>query len=404
MNGTIQQLSGESHMALAPLAGFASVEAMIAARRPSEPVYCLYPAVQRAVARRFLEGFPGRVLYAVKANADAHVIRALWDAGVRHFDTASLAEIELVKELLPEAQCYFMAPARLIGAAQAAHRRHGVTTFVVDCASELEALLGETGGGQGLTIFVRLATPAPEAMYDLSTKFGATREEGVALLKAVAASGATPALAFNVGSLVLQPSAYGDALAFCAQVLKDCGLPIGLLDVGGGFPSGYPGLDPAPLEAFFQAIAQARAQLPLAPDAELLGEPGRALVAEGLSLVTQVVQRKEGSITLNDGIYGSISEPAISKGQVMFPTRTYRAEGALADATRPLKIYGPTCDSLDALPEPFTLPGDITRGDWIEFGLMGAYTISMRTRFNGFHPEAMVEIADPAALPPGVGD
>ena len=339
------------------LVGYGSAAEMVLDRRPNEPVYCLYPAILRAVARRFIEGFPGRVLYAVKANGEGPVIDCLAEAGIDQFDTASLAEIALVKERQPQATCHFMAPARLIGAAQAARAHYGVSSFVVDHPSELEALLSETGGGAGLTIFVRLASSQPEAMYDLSTKFGATAEEGIALLQAVAAAGAEPALAFNVGSLVLQPTAYAEALAHCRQVIEGSGLTIRRLDVGGGFPSAYPGLDPAPLEDFFRAISAARAALPLAPEAELYGEPGRALVAEGISLVTQVIQRKENSVTLNDGIYGSLSEPAISKGQVFFPTRVIRPEGAVSGETRPLTIYGPTCDSLDQLPEALRAAG-----------------------------------------------
>ncbi len=46
---------------------------------------------------------------------------------------------------------------------------------------------------------------------------------------------------------------------------------------------------------------------------------------------------------------------------------------------------GPTCDSYDVLPQVFlTLPADIDEDDWIEFGLMGAYTQASLTPFNGF--------------------
>jgi ornithine decarboxylase len=57
--------------------------------------------VYRATAQAFLQGFPGRVLYAVKANDDPDVVECLRDGGVSHFDCASLAEIALVRRLCP---------------------------------------------------------------------------------------------------------------------------------------------------------------------------------------------------------------------------------------------------------------------------------------------------------------
>jgi len=387
--------------ALAPLPRYDDARALVAGREPREPVYCLYPRALETVARRFLEGFPGRVLYAVKANPDKHVLSRLLAAGVRNFDTASLPEIALVKELAPDAHCHFMAPARLIGAAGEAYARFGMRDYVVDHPEALSNLLAETGG-RDLTIFVRLATPSASSMYDFTSKFGAPPAQAVALLRAVVAAGAEPALAFNVGSMVMDPAAYRAGLAVCREVLEESGVRPRLVDLGGGFPSPYPGVASPPLEDFFGAIAEAGRALPLAPDAELLGEPGRALVAEGLSLVTQVILRKEESVYLNDGIYGSISEPGLSAGEVHFPTRPIRLDGDFSSETRTFKVFGPTCDSLDVLPRPFELPADIRTGDWVEFGMLGAYSNAMRTRFNGFYPDTMVEIGDADAWPPGV--
>ena len=198
---------------------YADSRAMIAALRPREPVYCLYPEVLDAVARRFLAGFPGRVLYAVKANPDPNVVAALWAAGVRHFDTASVPEIALVKGLAPEAECYFMAPSRLLGAAAEAYGRYGVRSFVIDHPNALTLLLEETGGAKDLTVFVRMAAPVGGAMYEFSSKFGASPDLTARLLREVAAAGAAPALAFNVGSMVMDPQAYAAGLRLCRGVL-----------------------------------------------------------------------------------------------------------------------------------------------------------------------------------------
>lgn len=377
------------------LTSYRSSSAMIDALRPREPVYCLYTDTLVTEARRFLEGFPGRVLYAVKANPHPAVIAALWDAGVRHFDTASIPEIALVKAVAPEATCYFMAPSRLLGAAAEARFKYGVRHFVVDHPNALELLLEEVGGDKvdDLTIFVRMAAPHGGAMYEFSSKFGAQVEMAAKLLLDVAATGAEPALSFNLGSMVMEPTAFAAGLELANEVLETAGIQPRLVDIGGGFPSDYPGLDTPSLETLFSAIGEARSALSLMPEAELLSEPGRALVAAGVSLVTQVILRKDNELFINDGIYGSLSEPIASDGQVHFPVRTHRADGQGFKAeNRPFMLFGPTCDGADALPVPFDLPADIKVGDWIEFGMLGAYSLANRTAFNGFYPEAMVEI------------
>jgi len=387
------------------LARYPDPGAMAAALQPAEPVYCLYPHVLRSVARRFLEGFPGRTLYAVKANPDPRVLRALVAAGVRHFDSASLPEIELASGLCPEGTCYFMAPVKLEGAARAAYERHGVHHFVVDHADELDRMLDEIGGdatSRALVVFVRVATHSEHSTYDLSTKFGAPPAEAPALIERVAARGCEPALAFNVGSLVRRPGAYLEGLETCAGILRAAPAPIRLLDVGGGFPSAYPGYEVAPLEDFFEAIGRVRRELPLAPDAELLGEPGRALVAESVSLLTRVLLRKPDAVYVNDGMWGSLIEPFLSRGRVTFPVRCWRGGAPLEEEPRRLRVFGPTCDSLDVLPQPFPLPTSICAGDFVEFGTLGAYSLANRTRFNGFYPDAMVAI-DAPCLPPGAG-
>jgi ornithine decarboxylase len=117
-------------------------------------------------------------------------------------------------------------------------------------------------------------------------------------------------------------------------------------------------------------------------------EPGRALVASGLSLVVQVQLRKESSIYINDGIYHSLSETVT--GGLSHPVRPIRADGTLAAEKRNFRVFGPTCDSLDILPQPYFLPEDIAEGDWIEIDQLGAYSNALVTKFNGFSPDTFV--------------
>src|SRR5690348_16756061 len=94
---------------------FPSFASTIEGIRPANPVYVLHPKRFRTAVSRFLDNFPGTTMYAVKANPVSHVVDQLWQAGIRHFDTASLAEIELIRGRYPESTCHFMAPVRIPG-------------------------------------------------------------------------------------------------------------------------------------------------------------------------------------------------------------------------------------------------------------------------------------------------
>ena len=202
---------------------------------PAEPVYCIYPHVYERAARKFIDGFPGRVLYAVKACSEPAVLKILSDAGVRHYDCASLAEIEAVSAACDDARCYFMVPVRTRGEARTAQLAFGVRHFLVDHPSGIERLESEIDLGKSV-LFARVAVHHASAMHDLSTRFGAPVEEIPALIDSIAAAGAEPALAFNVGSMVTSPEAYRHSIAVASKLMADLPHDIRLVDIGGGYP------------------------------------------------------------------------------------------------------------------------------------------------------------------------
>jgi len=123
---------------------YPSVDEVVARDRPAEPLVCVRPATITTAARRFIAGFAGDVLYAVKCNPEPRALRAVWDGGVRHFDCASLPEIALVRRVLPDAEVHFMHPVKGRGAIHDAFHRYGVTDFVFDSSDELEKIVQET--------------------------------------------------------------------------------------------------------------------------------------------------------------------------------------------------------------------------------------------------------------------
>jgi ornithine decarboxylase len=365
---------------------------------PQLPVYCVYPQVYQQSTRHFVTGFPGRTLYAVKANNHPEVIRQIYAGGVRHFDCASLPEVELAGRLCPDASFYYMNPVRLDGHARQAQQKFGVRHFVVDHHSGLAPLVAEIEAKQSV-IFARMAVSHDSAMEDLSSKFGAKPENIPALLTAIRATGAEPALAFNVGTGVTDPEAYAYAIGVAHEALAKLSFKVRLLDIGGGFPRSYPDYVVPKLDAFFARTREAAASLPLAEGGELLSEPGRALSAPGLSAVTRVLLRKADRIYLNDGMYGAFWELRF-KGHHKYPCHAFRNGKAMSGETKDFRVFGPTCDSSDELPARVSLPADIDVGDHIEFGSIGAYSLSGRTDFNGFYSDDVVSFTDPEATPP----
>jgi ornithine decarboxylase len=389
-----------------------TVDQVIAADRPEDPVHCLRPAVLADTARGFVAAFPGDVLYAVKCNPDPRVLRALHAGGVRHFDCASLAEVRLVRDMFPGAAIHFMHPIKARGAIREAWEHHGVRTFVLDSAAELAKIRQEiaaTGVADDLTLVVRLALPKGEAKVDLSGKFGASVEDAVALLRDARRDAARLGVSFHVGSQCMDPLAWRAALELTGRVIRAAGVRIDIIDVGGGFPVAYPDQEPPPLGAFLAEIEDGFDRLDL-PAARLWAEPGRVLVAGGASVVVQVQARRGDALYINDGVYGSLSDAGTLGFR--YPVRLIRPESEAQrgeiqgnetqGGLRAFSFFGPTCDSLDVMHGPFLLPAGIAEGDWIEIRQLGAYGACLRTAFNGFDRARMIEVADhPTPEPAG---
>lgn len=389
--------TGQSAPGTVSVPRYPDAAAMVSALRPDHPIYCFRPHALRAAARAFVSAFPGRVLYAVKCNAEPIFVDALHEGGIRDFDTASLPEISLVGERYPDSRAYFMHPVKQRGAIREAYYRYGVRHFVVDHPDELAKVQVETGGAADATIVVRLATARGAAVYDLGGKFGAGVEGCIDLLRRARAAGQGVGLCFHVGSQCLTPGSWTAALRLAAEVVARAGVELSVLDVGGGFPVPYVGLYPPPLEEYVAAIREGLPALALPPGCELWCEPGRALVASGASLVVRVELRREGYLYINDGIYGSLSD--LKYAGLRFPMRVLRPGGRPSGRLAPFGLFGPTCDSVDRMEGPYMLAEDVREGDYIEIGQAGAYTLELRTDFNGFLPDRFVEVTDPALMP-----
>jgi len=363
----------------------------LAASRPVQPVTLVRPHAARRAARFFVEKFAGKSLYAVKANPSPDLIRTLWESGITHFDVASIAEVRLVSGLLPDATLCFMHPVKAEEAIAEAYFKHGVRTFSLDSIEELEKIVRATEGADDLTLCVRLRVPSDHAKLSLASKFGAAPGETKELLLAARQAADALGVCFHVGSQAMSPKAYLQAMSYVRDAIVDAAVLVDVVDVGGGFPSIYPGMQPAPLEAYFAVIKDAFEALPISYSAELWAEPGRALCAEYASLLVRVERRRGDQLYINDGAYGALFDAAHVGWR--FPVDLVREEPSEA-RDMGFSFYGPTCDDIDHMAGPFELPADIRAGDYIEIGMLGAYGCAMRTGFNGFTAGETVVVTD----------
>lgn len=359
--------------------------------KPAAPVTLIRPQAAARAARFFSQRFPGRSLYAVKANPSPELIRTLWAAGITHFDVASIAEVRLVARTLPQAKLCFMHPVKAEEAIREAYFQHGVRTFSLDSMEELKKIVHATRGAEDLELCVRLRVSSEHSKLSLAAKFGCELADARELLQAARQAADALGICFHVGSQAMTPHAYTQAIERVRAAIVDASVTVDIVDVGGGFPSSYPGMEPPPLEHYFQAIHRAFESLPISYSAELWCEPGRALCAEYSSLVVRVERRRGNELYINDGAYGALFDAAHLDWR--FPVQLLRAEANEADMEA-FSFYGPTCDDMDHMAGPFMLPADIRAGDYIEIGMLGAYGAAMRTDFNGFGAETVCEVAD----------
>lgn len=365
------------------------------AREHGTPLLVLDVARLQLQVQRLQAALPGVGLYyAVKACVEMPVLAALQGLDVG-FDVASRGELEQLRTC-------GVAPQRIIHthpiktrAEICAALRQGCTTFVVDNVTEIDKFV-EFRSRVGLLL--RLAVKNPDAVVNLSHKFGCDVADAPGLLMHAQRHGIhIKGLSFHVGSQTRSSQPYVQAIAACQQLIEDSrsqGQPLRMLDIGGGFPIDYQNSgdsETQDMAAFCQPIRAALLSLP--ESIEVIAEPGRYIVAPAISALSEVVgvSQRGGQpwYYLNDGVYGSFSGQVYDQAQ--YPIRALGQAGAV---TVPSTLAGPTCDSIDVLVEQWPLP-ELQVGDVLLAEHMGAYTSASASGFNGLEKAKMVVVNEP---------
>ncbi len=371
---------------------FKTVNELVNAIKPDYPVYCIRPDSIRKSTKFFKDNFPGKVLYAVKTNPNERVIQQIISSGIEDFDVASLNEIKLIKKIKDKANLYFMHTVKTRESISSAYFDYGVKNFALDNKDELKKILDATKQAKDLNLFVRIAISNEHAEIDLSRKFGALPSEALGLVRLCKQHSKKLGISFHVGSQCMHKISYSKGIQEIGNIVKKTKILPDTINIGGGFPSIYPDLNPEPITNYLDEIKQSLKNLKLNKLPEVICEPGRALVAESGSTIVKVILRKKQNLYINDGTYGSLFDAGVPN--FVLPSKMITNGRVVSKKLTAFNFFGPTCDSLDYMKGPFLLPNNIKEGDYIELGQLGAYGLTFRTKFNGFYSNEIFELND----------
>ncbi len=364
----------------------------LADNQPATP--CLVLDVDRVEAnfRSIRRALPlARVYYAVKANPARPILERLVKLE-SSFDAASFEEIAacMAAGAAPAVISYGNT-VKKVSAIRAAHAA-GVTMFAFDSAEELDKLAAHAPGSR---VYCRILVGNEGADWPLSRKFGTTVELARDLMVRAADIGLDPyGLSFHVGSQQTATATYEAAISKVGMLftdLKDAGVNVRMVNLGGGFPIRYrdevPGID-----AFGDAIMHAMTECFGNALPEMVIEPGRSVVGSAGLVRAEVVlvSRRDPNdavrwVYLDIGRFGGLAE---TEGEAIKYQFTTPHDGG---ETGPVALAGPTCDGADILYERsnYRLPTALRSGDQISILSTGAYVTTYASQnFNGFAPLA----------------
>lgn len=350
-----------------------------------KPFLLIDSSIVREKMRRFVAAMPRvRPHYAVKANPDPRVLKALIDEGAG-FEIASTAELDLLLSLgVPAAEVFYSNPMKSRDFVAYAVAK-GVQWFVIDSMDELRKIHSIDARAK---LYLRIDTPNIGSDWPLAGKFGAHTVEAREIIAAAAKLKADLAgVAFHVGSQCRNPENWRVGIeksrAAFDQMAK-VGLNPRLLNIGGGFPVRHVKPIPA-IEVIGEVVNRALEAFP--DTVRVIAEPGRYLVSDAGYFVCRIVgtavRAGKRWMHLDAGLFGGIIESAEG---LKYKVRTDRAGPDV-----PWNVAGPTCDSIDVVMRDEPLPSDLQEGDYFYIKNAGAYTTAYASSFNGFPlPEVRV--------------
>lgn len=367
------------------------------AKKHGTPLFVIDHDELRKNYRDFRKHLPRvQVYFAVKANSDPAIVRTLFKEGAS-FDVASMPEFMIVHENIRHwsakkrqdwiwDKIIYANPTKPTDTLEKLNRYKPLVTF-----DNREEILKIKQHAPNAGLALRLKVPNTGAMVELSSKFGATPGEAVALILEADRQGlVVEGISFHVGSQTTNFENYVQALSLTAAIFQeaqDRGYhKMNLLDIGGGFPAPYDNTV-RPIKELARIINTEIDRL-FPKNIQVLAEPGRFLVASAGYAVSKIIGKavRDGktSYYINDGVYHTYSG-------VIFDHCKYPIKSFKKGPTSLCSVFGPTCDALDVVSMAENLP-DLQRDEFVYSVNIGAYSHASATHFNGFPPARVVHV------------
>lgn len=328
-----------------------------------------------------------QIYYAMKANPAPEILQLLVGLEAK-FDTASIYEIEqcIAAGAAPADISYGNTIKKSKDIASA--YKLGIRLFAFDSLGELEKIATYAPGSK---VYCRLLMNNEGAEWPLSRKFGCEIDMAYDLLVQSHKLNLIPyGVSFHVGSQQTDPTQWDKPICQTAMLfsaLKQVGIELQMINLGGGFPGSYQSeiLD---VKNYTNAITKSMHSYFGNNLPEMMLEPGRSLVADAGVIQSEVVLISQKSyienkrwVFLDIGKFGGLAETMDECIKYRICTPKDGAKTGL------IILAGPTCDSADILYEKadYELPLNLQVGDKIEILSTGAYTSSYcSVGFNGF--------------------
>jgi diaminopimelate decarboxylase len=333
------------------------------------------------------KGVPHINCFAVKANSNLAVVSLLGRNGAGA-DVVSGGELfRALKAGIPAEKIVYAGVGKTEQEIRAALKA-GILMFNIESADELEAI-NEVAGRmrKKAPIALRINPDIDAGAHPYITtglekyKFGIPREralefyalaEGLRNIKVVG-------IQKHIGSQITDVAPFADALErilLLVDELKEQGLELGYIDIGGGLGISYDGSEaPGPADLAKRVLPMLRGR-----DVTLVTEPGRSIVGNAGVFLTRTLYLKDGPgkrFVIVDGGMNDLIRPTLYDAyHEVVPVRKARSKKTVVT-----DVVGPICETGDFLALARKLP-EVRKGDLLAVKSAGAYGFTMSSNYN----------------------
>ena len=331
-----------------------------------------------------------QICYAVKANSNLAVLGVLAQAGAG-FDIVSRGELMRVLAAGGDAsRVVFSGVGKTYGDIEYALNQ-GISCFNVESISEL-TLINEVAKALDKSAPISLrVNPNVDAKTHpyISTglkdnKFGITHEDAVAVYEQAAQLSHIDIVGIDchIGSQLTEVAPFVAALDKVLELihsLRDKGIELRHIDLGGGLGVRYIDETPVSIDEFAQALLPKLTELGLT----VFFEPGRSIVANAGVLLTKVdvlKPTKHKNFAIVDAAMNDLIRPALYQAEMAVIPSVLPNKGIDNDATQPWDIVGAICETGDFLAKDRLL--SLAKDDILAITGAGAYGFTMSSNYN----------------------